>query len=206
MNINNPTVSRGVRRRRGLVLFGLALVITVIGLVAVHKSGNLLAKVSSTGVRGQLTIDDGKIQEGQQISVFDTETPAVGELNRELLETLQQAAADAQDDGVRFLVNSGWRSPAYQERLLQDAIAEYGSREAAARWVATPETSAHVSGDAVDLGPLTTSDWLAQHGSAYGLCQTYANEAWHYELRPEAVTEGCPQMFADPTQDPRMQQ
>ena len=40
---------------------------------------------------------------------------------------------------------------------------------------------------------------------AYGLCQIYDNESWHYELRPEAIDRGCPPMYADPTHDPRMQ-
>ncbi len=29
-------------------------------------------------------------------------------------------------------------------------------------------------------------------------------EAWHFEYRPEAATQGCPRMYLDPTQDPRM--
>ena len=76
----------------------------------------------------------------------------------------------------------------------------------AARWVATPSTSAHVSGDAVDIGPSGAAAWLSEHGAAYGLCQIYGNEPWHYELRPEAIDHGCPPMYADPTHDPRMQQ
>ena len=87
----------------------------------------------------------------------------------------------------------------------QDAVAEYGSEEEAARWVATPENSEHVSGDAIDLGPLTAQDWLAQHGDEFGLCQIYANERWHFELRPAAVANGCPLMYDDPTADPRTQ-
>ena len=46
---------------------------------------------------------------------------------------------------------------------------------------------------------------LSEHGRAYGLCQIYGNEPWHYELRPEAIAHGCPAMYADPTHDPRMQ-
>ena len=42
--------------------------------------------------------------------------------------------------------------------------------------------------------------------AGYGLCQTYRNEPWHYELRPDAVNRGCPRMYADPTHDPRMRQ
>jgi hypothetical protein len=77
--------------------------------------------------------------------------------------------------------------------------------EEAARWVATAETSAHVSGDAVDIGPFDATAWLSEHGAEYGLCQIYSNEAWHYELRSEAGDHGCPPMYADPTHDPRMQ-
>jgi hypothetical protein len=71
--------------------------------------------------------------------------------------------------------------------------------------VATPNTSAHVSGDAVDIGPGKAAAWLSEHGATYGLCQIYGNEPWHYELRPEAIDHGCPVMYADPTHDPRMQ-
>jgi hypothetical protein len=136
-------------------------------------------------------------------TVFDERVPGVADLDPALLDALRRAAAYAADDGVRFLVDSGWRSPAYQERLLDEAIARYGSRAAAARWVATPATSAHVSGDAIDLGS-DAAGWLSRHGAAYGLCQTYANEPWHYELRPGAAASGCPAPYADPTEDPRM--
>ncbi|WP_372342063.1 D-alanyl-D-alanine carboxypeptidase family protein [Nocardia sp. CC227C] len=78
------------------------------------------------------------------------------------------------------MVNSGWRSPDHQNRLLRQAVAKYGSRAAAARWVATAETSAHVSGDAVDLAS-DAAKWLAAHGAGYGLCQIYANEPWHVD-------------------------
>jgi hypothetical protein len=63
-----------------------------------------------------------------------------------------------------------------------------------------------VSGDAVDVAPDEASAWLSEHGAEYGLCQIWGNEPWHYELRPEAIDHGCPPMYADPTEDPRMQQ
>lgn len=127
-------------------------------------------------------------------------------LDPDLLAALRQAATDAAYDGIELVVDSGWRSPEYQSRLLREAVAEYGSEEEAARWVATPDTSAHVSGDAVDVEPDEAAEWLSEHGAVYGLCQIYANEPWHYELRPDAVDYGCPAMYADPTHDPRMQQ
>jgi D-alanyl-D-alanine carboxypeptidase len=134
------------------------------------------------------------------------EIPGTDDLDPDLLDALRQAATAAADDGVELSVDSGRRSPERQEQLLQDAIAKYGSVEEATRWVATPETSAHVSGDAVDIGPSRAAAWLSAHGAAYGLCQIYDNEPWHYELRPEAVTHGCPPTYADPTHDPRMYQ
>ena len=139
-------------------------------------------------------------------TVFDAAIPGVANLDTELLDALRRAATDAANDGVEILVDSGWRSPEYQSQLLREAVSEYGSAEEAARWVATAETSAHVSGDAVDVGPSEATAWLWEHGAAYGLCQIYANEPWHYELRPEAGGHGCPPMYADPTHDPRMQQ
>ncbi len=146
---------------------------------------------------------DGAVPDGT--TVFDGAVAGVANLDPALLGALHEAGRDAADDGVAFLVESGWRSAEYQRRLLQRAVSKYGSEEEAARWVATPDTSAHVSGDAVDLGPSDAMAWLSEHGAEYGLCQTYRNEPWHYELRPEAPDQGCPPPYADPTQDPRLQ-
>jgi D-alanyl-D-alanine carboxypeptidase len=154
--------------------------------------------------RGAPGAADSVVPDGT--TVFDDEIPGVANLDPALLGALRQAATDAADDGVEFFVDSGWRSPEYQEQLLHEAVSKYGSAEEAARWVATPNTSAHVSGDAVDIGPSDATAWLSEHGAEYGLCQIYSNEPWHYELRPEAFDHGCPPMYADPTHDPRMQQ
>jgi zinc D-Ala-D-Ala carboxypeptidase len=155
-------------------------------------------------LRGALGEADGAVPDGT--TVFDDEIPGVANLDPDLLGAVRQAATDAADDGVEFFVDSGWRSPAYPEPLLREAVSEYGSEEEAARWVATPNRSAHVSGDAVDIGPSDATAWLSEHGAEYGLCQIYGNEPWHYELRPEAIDHGCPPVYADPTHDPRMQQ
>ena len=152
------------------------------------------------GVSGEA---DGAVPDGT--TVFDDAIPGVAKLNSDLLGALRRAATDAAGAGVRFDVDSGWRSPAYQEHLFREAVSKYGSEEQAARWVATPQTSAHVSGHAVDIGPSGAAAWLSAHGAAYGLCQIYRNEPWHYELRPEAIVQGCPAMYPDPTDDPRMQ-
>ncbi|MEU8898781.1 M15 family metallopeptidase [Nocardia sp. NPDC048505] len=139
-------------------------------------------------------------------TIFDDDAESVANLDPDLLAALRRAATDAAAEGIAFVVNSGWRTPEYQRQLLREAVWKYGSEQAAARWVATPATSAHVSGEAVDLGPSAATAWLSRHGAAYGLCQIYDNEPWHYELRPEAAEQGCPARYADPSADPRMRQ
>jgi hypothetical protein len=146
---------------------------------------------------------DGAIPD--DTTVFDDSVPGVARLDPALLAALRRATTAAAEDGVELYVNSGWRSPAYEEQLLREATSKYGSEREAARWVATPDTSAHVSGDAVDIGPVEATAWLSPHGSRYGLCQIYRNERWHYELRPKAIEHGCPSMYADAAHDPRMQ-
>ncbi len=148
---------------------------------------------------------DGVVPDG--VTVFDDSIPAVTKLDPELLKALRRAARAAAADGVAFHVNSGWRSPEYQNQLLREAVSEYGSEREAARWVATASTSPHVSGEAVDIGGSAATAWLSGHGAEYGLCQIYRNEPWHYELSTDAIDDrACPRMYADPTQDPRMQQ
>jgi hypothetical protein len=155
------------------------------------------------GAHGDRDVADGAVPDG--VTVFDDEYPGVANLNDDLLAALRRASTDAANDGVEIFVTSGWRSRAYQEQLLLEAVSKYGSEEEAARWVATADASAHVSGNAVDVGRSDATEWLSRHGAAYGLCQIYRNEPWHYELRLEGIDDGCPRMYADPTQDPRMQ-
>jgi D-alanyl-D-alanine carboxypeptidase len=211
------TTTRRIRIRR----IRVACLLVVIAAIAAALGYQSLASSSSTVVspidvlRGEhrgLRIDhrgapgeaESDVPDGA--TVFDDESPGVANLDPDLLGALRQAATDAADDGVEFVVDSGWRSPEDQNQLFREAISKYGSEEEAARWVATAETSAHVSGDAVDIGPSDATAWLSEHGAEYGLCQIYSNEPWHYELRSEATDHGCPAMYADPTHDPRMQQ
>jgi zinc D-Ala-D-Ala carboxypeptidase len=145
---------------------------------------------------------DGALPEG--VRVADDGFPAVANLDPGLRRALGHAARDAATDGIEIVVKSGWRSRAYQKELLREAVAKYGSPQEAARWVATPDRSSHVSGQAVDIGPGSAAAWLSRHGAAYRLCQIYRNEPWHFELRAEAGDRRCPPMYADARQDPRM--
>ena len=209
MSDNEP--ARTARRTRSAILAAFVAVgVTLVGVLTWHSLAPASSSAASPidtprGVdKGALGEVDGVVPDG--VTVFDDEIPAVANLDPDLLEVLRAAATDAADDGVEFYVNSGWRSAAYQNQLLREAVSKYGSEKEAARWVATADTSPHVSGDAVDIGHSDAAAWLSQHGVEYGLCQIYRNEPWHYELRPEAIDHGCPAMYADPTHDARTQQ
>ncbi len=160
-----------------------------------------IAAAPLVGQRGPVGVADGVVADGT--SVF-ADVPAVANLDRRLLASLRDAADEAADDGVELDVNSGWRSERYQEQLFEEAAAKYGSEDEAERWVARPGTSVHEAGDAVDIGPTSAMSWLSRHGASFGLCQVYGNEPWHFERRPDAVSDGCPAPYADPTDDPRM--
>src|SRR6266498_1103663 len=194
------------RRIPRILVAGLLVVIAAIIGTLVYRSASSSAPSFSEVLRGDhggtTTEADGALPDGG--TACGDRYSGVANVDPDLLQALREAATDAADDGIGFYVNSGWRSPEYQNQLLREAVSKYGSEEEAARWVATADTSPHVSGDAVDIGPFDATAWLSEHGAKYGLCQIYSNEPWHYELRPEAIDHGCPPMYADPTQDPRM--
>ncbi|WP_313810894.1 M15 family metallopeptidase [Glutamicibacter sp.] len=139
------------------------------------------------------SLDDAKLRD-TKVDPFANNHPAISKLDPQLRSALQEAAAAARQNGIKdFWVTSGWRSEGYQQQLLDEAVATYGSKAEASRWVASPTSSSHVTGHAVDVGPTDAADWLSRKGNRFGLCQVYANELWHYEL---LTTKGgdCPAM------------
>jgi zinc D-Ala-D-Ala carboxypeptidase len=206
--MNHTAPARGGARRAPSLLL-VALAVVVAAIIGTLGWQSLSSATSFGGTlrshrHGALGEADGVVPD-DGASAFD-EVPAVAHLDPSLLRVLRRAATVAAEDGVELRVNSGWRSAAYQEQLLREAVSEYGSEAEAARWVSTPTTSAHVSGEAVDLGPSDATAWLSGHGAHYGLCQIYRNEPWHYELRPEATEGGCPSMYVDAAHGPRVRQ
>lgn len=132
----------------------------------------------------------------QALSPYDVHNPAVGYLDPALLNAIQQAAAAAAAEGVTVTITSGWRSPEFQQQLLDDAVATYGSVAAARAFVQTPQRSKHVLGQAVDVGGPVADQWLMANGARFGLCRVYANEPWHFELLADPAG-GCPPLLPD---------
>ncbi len=204
MNRATTTPAR-IRSAFGSIALGAVLIAAVLAVSNLHRSASPSAAATDRSPTPVATTtgSDGALPAG--VSVFDDEYAGVARLEPALLQAVRAAAEDAAGYGVTLQINSGWRAKEYQERLLREAISRYGSAAEAARWVATADTSPHVTGRAVDIGPSVAAAWLAEHGAGYGLCRIYRNEPWHYELRPDAADHGCPRMYADPTHDPRLQ-
>jgi len=192
-------------RRRRLALLALALCVSLGAWVAAAR-GPASVKRIATHIQpsldkapaphdGPIGLQDGYVAVNGSISPF-ADVPAITRLDPPLRQAIQHAATDARVDHIDLRINSGWRSARYQQLLLDRAIQTYGSEQEARRHVDSPTLSHHVTGRAVDVGPTDADSWLSQHGATYGLCQTYANELWHYELatRPGGT---CPVMRAN---------
>ena len=119
------SVSAPAPGRRTRLSIRAALVVANVAIIGVFVHQTLAFPSFSAGAA--LGEAGGAVPEG--LTVFDDHIPAVGNLDPALLGALRRAATDAGNDGVKFYVNSGWRTPAYQEQLLRDAVSKYGSRE-----------------------------------------------------------------------------
>lgn len=142
---------------------------------------------------------DGSLPAGTTLTPFDVADPAIGRLDPQLRSAIQDAATAARADGVTMTITSGWRSPEFQQRLLDDAVRTYGSLAVAREYVETPTHSKHVIGEAVDVGGTGADQWLIANGARFGLCQIYANELWHFELATDAAG-ACPPLLPNAAQ------
>jgi hypothetical protein len=158
----------------------VAAAVLVLMLTGFITAGQALAD-PGTGPSADYSADGG-VPDGQRLSPFDLSSPAVNRLDPVLLDAIERAANNAEAEGVTIGLTSGWRSPEFQQQLFDQAVVQYGSAEIASQYVASPQVSKHVIGRAVDVGPADADNWLIRNGTAFGLCQIYANEIWHFEL------------------------
>ena len=137
-------------------------------------------------------------------TVFDDEIPGVANLDPICSVPCSKPQLMPRTT-VEFFVDSGWRSPEYQNQLLREAVSGTDpKRKPPGGW--PPRRHLLTCREAQSTSGPSVPAWLSEHGAEYGLCQIYGNEPWHYELRPEAIDHRCPPMHADPTHDPGMQQ
>ena len=109
--------------------------------------------------------------------------------------TAQKAA---QATGLSFVLNSGYRSAAYQQRVFDCWVKQLGSPQAARQYALPPSESAHVQGYAMDIAPPSAAAWLESTAGKYGLCRRYQDETWHFEYQSRYKTQGCPALLPHP--------
>lgn len=104
----------------------------------------------------------------------------VGQLDDHLRIPLQRMIRDCPSS---TWLTSGYRPPEYQAVLFADAVAKYGSEQAARRWVAPPGGSNHQRRQAADLGwsDLAGKTWAHANCARYGLLFPMSWEDWHIE-------------------------
>ncbi len=110
----------------------------------------------------------------------------------------------ASADGVDLVPISGFRKVSYQEGLFTRAARKYGTRKAAARWVAPPGYSEHHTGLAVDIGDklerscdvetcfedTPSFKWLKANAEGFGFELSFppegvvSYEPWHWRYVP----------------------
>lgn len=115
-------------------------------------------------------------------------------------DALVKMADAARADGVKLLVDSGFRSAAFQRRIIKRRLAEGKKFEEIVRFVAPPGYSEHETGRAVDFVPSEASfaktdtyRWLKKHAGEFGFVETYPekdneNAPWessHWCFHPE---------------------
>jgi len=192
----HPTTLRRRRRRRRTAAL-LAVAILALVTVVWQTARPLTTRLDLAALTGLGDSAPGPTapEAGTTGDAVTADTPATG-LDPELQRRFDAAQAAAAAEGVDLTITSGWRSADEQQRLVDEAIARYGSVDEAHRWVLPPETSAHVAGLAIDVGGTEGAYWLTEHGPEYGLCQTYANEVWHFEPLAAGATN-CPEKLED---------
>ena len=104
----------------------------------------------------------------------------------------------AQAAGQSFILNSGYRSAAYQQRIFDCWVNQLGSEQAARQYALPPDQSAHVQGYAMDIAPPSAAAWLESTKGQFGLCRRYEDETWHFEYQARYKTQGCPALLPHP--------
>lgn len=103
------------------------------------------------------------------------------QVERQAAGAFSRMAAAARQEGVTLTITSAFRSDEEQSRLWQQALAKYGSADAARKWVAPPGSSNHRTGKALDIrGSNGSWDWLKKNAQRFGF-KNYAPEPWHYD-------------------------
>lgn len=99
-------------------------------------------------------------------------------------ESFKAMRAAAAADGVSLSVTDSYRS--YDQQV---ALADEKGLTQNGGWAATPGTSEHGWGLAIDVDVDTRGlDWLKAHGAQYGWVMRMTREPWHWEFAGPSAT------------------
>ena len=142
-----------------------------------------ICPVGATAVQVKVAIDDVTATARAEIdpSLWG---PADVSVNLDDLHPEMRAAVVALIEAARGAIRvvSGYRSRYEQSKLWTQALARYGSAEAADDWVAPPGSSLHERGLAVDLGGDLALAGRLIAALELPLSRPLADEPWHFEL------------------------
>ncbi len=200
-------------RFRTLVLIFLAVfTLTVVGDM-IYKNDSLFVK-EATMENGKILIlvnSENKVPEDYETKLI---TLTNGErIDSEIYHDLQKMFDDMRAEGYYPEVRSGYRSGEKQEDIFDSKYASFReaghskkkAKELTEKWVATPGTSEHETGLAVDINPDREKsgdevyEWLSKNAHRYGFIKRYpedktditgiSNEPWHYRYVGEKAAK-----------------
>lgn len=121
-------------------------------------------------------------------------------IDKRVVSALLELQMNAQKEGFSFIVDSGYRSYDYQQKVLETHIQKQGE-DHAKKYVAPPGASEHQTGLAIDFAILRNGiysdsleedekDWLKNNAYKFGFILRYPDgkeeitgysfEPWHY--------------------------
>ena len=119
----------------------------------------------------------------------------------EVKTAFSRMAEAAKQDSIDLIVDSGFRSASFQERIIRQRLEDGQNMQEVLTMVAPPGYSEHETGRAVDLVPseaLFASSkiylWLTENASRFGFRESYPEstadsmswEPWHWYYSPVA--------------------
>jgi len=117
-------------------------------------------------------------------------------------EAILKMSAQAREDSVFLIVDSGFRSVDFQKRIIKDRLKAGEEYQKVINFVAPPGYSQHHSGLAVDFFPsgalfASTNEylWLKNNAADFGFYESYPEdssgyipwESWHWTLEPDSL-------------------
>lgn len=122
-------------------------------------------------------------------------------MGREARDAFVLMADSAGTDSVFLILDSGYRSARYQEKIILSRMAEGEKFADIVRYVAPPGYSEHETGCTIDIVPSDPSfartsayGWLKENAGRFGFFESSPKditglmpwEPWHWSYRPES--------------------